>query len=150
MELSPVVQHQQIPGSAGLTPAPKPSVTHGKLSAIPAAQPQVTQPPNSTPPPALHGFQTPLAPTMSPGMDSTPTQGSPPPTASRRLSFDPNGSTLPSPATLVSSPQTRTKVQHAVARLQPHNKAGNRELLSPRRTRHQRHNGDDMTPTCQE
>jgi hypothetical protein len=128
LEPSPVVQPNPIPRPNDPTPAPTSGVANGNPTDIRAARPPVTQPPNPAPAPPLNGFQTPLAPPKSSTEGSTPAQGSPTPTASQRLSFNPNGSPLPSPPTRGSPPMIQARVPRAVARLQPYNQARNKDL----------------------
>ena len=112
-----------------------------------ATTPQVTQPSVPSSPPCR--AQTPLVPQSQPSLDqstraSTPRRTlrtSPPPV---RLNFEPQDYT-PGPDVPARSPETHdpdsdtpsaTCVPRALARLQPHNTAGHKELLTPRRPNH--------------
>ena len=137
-EPSPVMLHSQLPGSTGPKPSAPDPITQGQTT------------PRSRPPVPLVGPQMPLSPTRPSGMTSTPPRGSPPPQVPRRLQFDHDNPTPSGPSTPPSSPGHRTQIPRTVAHLQPHNKAGAKELLSPRRSRHLCGHGDDASPTCPE
>ena len=107
----------------------------------PAKEPQVTQTPASSSP--SHRPQMPLSTNRSAPTASTPARRSQ--AAPRRLNFDLSEQRLLEMPTR-ESPSPKIRVPRAIARLQPHNRAGNKELLSPcRSSRRSREAADDSS-----
>lgn len=148
VEPTPLVRQLEAPADTDITPGTPLPI----MSLTPSSPPSPTSadtplPPTSPsqliPPSAVSPRQNLQQPSLSQPrpspIASTPVRASATPAARQQLHFDMSEQPPPTPQT--REPPLKTRVPRAIARLQPYNKAGTKELLGPGRPR--RHGGDN-------